>query len=35
MYEFHILEPVNEEMNVKKIIQVEDATHAVGKKNLL
>ena len=32
MYEFHILEPLNEEVNVKKIILVEDATHAVRKK---
>ena len=32
LHEFHILEPWNEEINVKKIIAVKDATCAVAKK---
>lgn len=32
LYEFHILEPQNEEINAKMIIAVEDATYAVLKR---
>jgi len=32
MYEFHILEPQNEEINAKKIFAVKDATYAVLKR---
>ena len=32
LHEFHILEPRNEEINVKKIFAVKDATCAVAKK---
>lgn len=30
MYEFHLFEPLDEEINAKKVIAVEDATYAKG-----